>query len=530
MEDRKTIRDWLEYRTQHTPDFVYCIYEDQTISFSTLQTRVNRMATGLGELGIKPGQHVAVMFGNHPDHIFTILALAALNAVWVPINVNLRGPSLDFILDKSACDVVIADAEFWNLLSPVLSDKNIETVIVRNAHNISTVPGQIEILDFSEVDGGDILPPSTTLTPDEIRCILFTSGTTGEPKGVLMTERMLKTCAVGAGIASEVRKSDVFLFWEPIYHSAGAQMCILALMEEITLAIVPKFSASRFWDQLRKYRATKIHYLGGILDILLKSPPTPKDQDHNVQLAFGAGCGTGIWRTFEKRFGVKINECYGLTEASGFSTVNKSGKIGSIGKPYPYFEILIVDDDGKPLGTEQVGEIIMRGKIPGVIMQGYLGNPEATANALRGEWLFTGDIGCYDEDGDFYFKGRKKDSIRRRGENISAWEVERVLNSHPKIRESAVIGVDADVGEQELKAFIICADGMTIDPLELIKWCVSVLPYYQIPRYVAFVDSIERTPTERIRKESLSKDITKCWDLESTDYRIEHRQQRRQTR
>jgi carnitine-CoA ligase len=522
VEDRRTIRDWLEYRTQHTPDFVYCIYEDQRISFRSLQTSVNRMKNGLAEVGIRPGQHVAVMLGNHPEHIFTIFALAVLGAVWVPINANLRGPSLDFILEKSACNVVIADVEFWNFLRPVLGDKNIETVIVRNARNILTPSGKIEVLDFAEINREDSSFPSIPLTSDEIRCILFTSGTTGEPKGVLMTERMLQTCAIGAGIASDARKGDVFLFWEPIYHSAGAQMCILALFEEITLAVVPKFSASRFWDQVRKYRATKIHYLGGILDILLKSPPSPQDKDHNVQLAFGAGCGKSIWRTFEKRFAVKLNECYGLTEASGFSTVNKSGKVGSIGKPYPYFEILIVDDNGRPLGAGQVGEIIMREKIPGLIMRGYLGNPEATANALREGWFYTGDLGCYDEDGDLYFKGRKKDSIRRRGENISAWEVERVLNSHPKVQESAVIGVDADVGEQELKAFINCADGMTIDPLELIKWCESLLPYYQIPRYVVFVDSFERTPTERIRKESLSKDVTKCWDLETTGYRIKH--------
>ena len=191
-----------------------------------------------------------------------------------------------------------------------------------------------------------------------------------------------------------------------------------------------------------------MHYLGGVIDILLKYPANPNDKDHSIQLAFGGGCSLSGWRAFENRFGVKIQEVYGLTEASGFSTINKSGKIGSIGKPYPYFEVKIVDDEGKPLEPGQIGEIVIREKEPGLITQGYLENPEATAKALRGGWLYTGDLGCYDEEGDFYYKGRKKDSIRRRGENISAWEVERVLNSHPKIQESAVMGVDADVGEQ----------------------------------------------------------------------------------
>ena len=143
---------------------------------------------------------------------------------------------------------------------------------------------------------------------------------------------------------------------------------------EITLALVSRFSASRFWDLVRKYRVTKIHYLGGILDILLKAPPSPNDKDHDVQIAFGAGCSKANWTAFETRFGVRIREVYGLTEASGFSTVNKSGKIGSVGKPYPYFEIKIVDNEGKPLGVGQIGEIVLREKQPGLITLGYLEN------------------------------------------------------------------------------------------------------------------------------------------------------------
>jgi len=521
MEYKRTIRELLEYRVQHTPDFIFGIHEDWEISFSTLQACVNRLGNGLAEVGVTSGQHVAVMLGNHPDHIFTIFALAELGAVWVPVNVNLRGPSLDFVFEKSGPSTVIVEGEFWNRLEPILVDKNVKTVIVRNARNIVSPSDRMKVLHFSEVTEGEAIPLVTHPTLDEIRCISFTSGTTGEPKGVMLTERMLMTFARGAALASEVSQGDIFLLWEPLYHNSGVQMCILALMEQVHLAIVPKFSASRFWDQIKKYRVTKMHYLGGIIDILLKYPTHPNDKDHSIQLAFGGGCSRSGWRVFENRFCVKIQEVYGLTEASGFSTINKSGKIGSIGKPYPYFEVKIVDDEGKPLGTGQIGEIVIREKEPGLITQGYLENPEATANALRGGWLYTGDLGFYDEEGDFYYQGRKKDSIRRRGENISAWEVERVLNSHPKIQESTVIGVDADVGEQELKAFIKCAVGANLEPLEIIKWCESLLPYYQIPRYVTFVDSFEKTPTERIRKENLSKDTSDCWDFESSGYRIE---------
>jgi crotonobetaine/carnitine-CoA ligase len=155
-------------------------------------------------------------------------------------------------------------------------------------------------------------------------------------------------------------------------------------------------------------------------------------------------------------------------------------------------------------------------------MKGYLENPQATAAALRDGWLHTGDLGRYDEEGDFFYVGRKTDSIRHRGENISAWEVERVLNSHPAIQESAVIGVKADIGEQELKAFVKRAAGALLEPLDLIKWCEPRMPRYQIPRYIVFVETFEKTPTQRIRKEALSTDTTNCWDLERSGYRLKH--------
>lgn len=265
---------------------------------------------------------------------------------------------------------------------------------------------------------------------------------------------------------------------------------------------------------------TKMHYLGGVLDILLKSPTCSNDREHNVKIAFGAGCTRETWRAFEKRFGVQIREAYGLTEGSCFTTLNTSGKIGSIGKPYPYLEVQIVDDAGKPLPNGKIGEIVMRGREPGLITKGYLENPQATADALQNGWLHTGDLGRYDEDGDFYYVGRKQDNIRRRGENVSAWEVERVLNSHPAIQESAMIGVVADVGEQELKVIVQLSPGAVLDPLDLIKWCEPRMPRFQIPRYVAFVDTFDKTPTQRIRKETLSKDTTNCWDLERSGYRL----------
>lgn len=519
MRYKRTIRELIEHRAKYTPNFIFGIHEDEDrqISFSELDVCVNRVANGFAKLGIVQGQRVAVMLDNHPDHIITFFALAKLGVIWVPVNINLLGPSLDFLIEQANPSAIIIDSKFWYRLEPILSKRTIERIIIRKPV-VSLKP--MNAVDLAAIAQGDANPPPTTPTLDEIRCISFTSGTTGPPKGVLLTERMLRACATGAAMASDVRPGDVFLLWEPIYHNSGAQMCILALMEPVTLVIVPRFSASHFWDQVKRYKVTKIHYLGGVIDILLKYPALPNDKDHSVEVAFGGGCSADSWRAFEERFGVKIREVYGLTEASGFTTLNASGKVGSIGRPYPYFEVQIVDDQGKQIQANQIGEIVVNEKEPGLITQGYLENPKATAASLRNNRLYTGDLGRFDDEGYFYYMGRKKESIRRRGENISAWEVERVLNSHPDIKESAVIGVDAEIGEQELKAFVVRTAGATVEPLDIIKWCQPRLPYFQIPRYIAFVDSFEKTSTERIRKENLSKDISACWDLEKSGYRI----------
>ncbi|MGD8563207.1 MAG: AMP-binding protein [Desulfarculaceae bacterium] len=515
----RTLRELIADRAAQTPRDIFAVFEEREISYGELADQVAGLASGLLGHGLKPGDRVAVMMANHPDHIVTFLALASLGCVWIPVNVHLRGPSLEYILGRSQPRAVIIDEVYWETVESLLPHEFPQTVILRQASKTQTQ----SCLDFAELinTGATHLPGEPKL--NDLRCISFTSGTTGPPKGVLMTERMLQVCAIGAGLAASVQPGDVFLVWEPLYHNSGAQICILALQCPVKLIMTPRFSASNFWSQIKRHHVTKIHYLGGIVDILLKQSARSEEAAHQAGIAFGGGCHREKWSLFEQRFGVKIQECYGLTEASGFSTINTSGKIGSIGKPLPYFEVQIIDEAGRLVSPNEKGEIIIHEKEPGLITQGYLDNPEATAEALKDGCLHTGDLGSYDDDGDFFYLGRIKDSIRRRGENISAWEVERVLNRHPDVQESAVIGVAADIGEQELKAFIKLRDGSTLSPLELVKWCEPSLPYYQIPRFIEFIDSFEKTPTERIRKENLPADSTATWDLEKSGYQPQRR-------
>jgi carnitine-CoA ligase len=278
--------------------------------------------------------------------------------------------------------------------------------------------------------------------------------------------------------------------------------------------MVDRFSASRFWDQVRAAGATRIHYLGGILQMLLRQPPRPDDRDHRARIAWGGGCPAAVWGPFEERFGVQIRENYGMTECSSLTTMNLGGPRGSAGRPCPWFEVEIRDPRGAALATGERGEIVVRGREPGLLMPGYFRNPEATAAALRDGWMHTGDLGWFDADGYLYFGGRLKDSIRRRGENVSAWEIERVVEALEWVEESAAIGVPDDLGDEEIKLFVRVADGAAPDPGALLAWCESRLARFQIPRYLAFVEAFEKTGTQRIRKETLPRGTDGCWTRE----------------
>jgi crotonobetaine/carnitine-CoA ligase len=496
-------------------DHVYCRFGAHSSSVREIETAANRVAHGLARRDILAGDRVGVMLDHHPDHVIVFFALAKLGAVMVPLNVHLRGASLEHLLRDGDLASLIVEARFAETVQPILQTTPVGRVIWREN------PAGSETDDFAALLADpESAPPRHEVAPDDIAVILYTSGTTGLPKGVLLTDRMVRVAACASGRVAEARDGDVFLMWEPINHIGGMEVLVLAAQRRITLVMVERFSVSRFWPEVREHGITHLHFLGGVLALLLKAEPRPEDRDHGIRVAWGGGCPLSIWRAFEERFGIPIREGYGMTECASFSAQNLTGKLGSIGACLPYLEMRVVDERGQPLGPGKRGEIWIRGKLPGIITPGYWRNPEATAALFEGEWLRTGDIGWHDEDGDFYYSGRKKDSVRRRGENVAAFEVERVLNEHPAIAESAIVGVPNALADEDIKAFIRLKPGATLDPLALIQWCESRMAYFQIPRYLAFVDSLPKTPSERIRKDALSRGTEDSWDLERSGYSL----------
>lgn len=517
IDPNTTVRALLEERARRDGEHVFCRYDGGSLSYRELDALVNRLADGLLQLGIGKGDRVAVMLGHHADHIVTFFALAKLAATLVPVNVNLKGEALRYLLQHSEPRAAIADAAYAEQLQPVLADLPVALQVWRRCEGAAGVgeagaPSGVQVVDFAALRAvGRDVPPSVAVATSDVLAICYTSGTTGAPKGALITDTMYRASAVGSLMLSGVEDREVFLFWEPMYHLFGMEVLVLAVLKPLTLGMVERFSATRFWEQARHYGATHIHYVGGVPQLLMKQPESPADRDHRVRVAWGGGCPIGLWRAFEQRFGLHMRDSFGMTETASLNIVNVEGEPGALGRPLPYFEARIVDDAGVDVPCGVTGELLVRGKEPGLITPGYFRNPDATAAAIRDGWLHTGDFVRQDERGIFFFVGRKKDSIRRRGENISAWEVERIINTHPDVEESALVAVANEFGDEEIKAFVKPRSA-GFDPAAFVRWCEERMARFQVPRFVAQVDAFPKTPTQRIMKHQLSRSTHDCWD------------------
>jgi carnitine-CoA ligase len=281
------------------------------------------------------------------------------------------------------------------------------------------------------------------------------------------------------------------------------------------LHAVPRFSASQFWPQIERAGATQLHYLGGVLDILMQLPESEQPAAHTLRVAWGAGVSAASWEAIQARLKVSLRECYGMTECSSFATANLTGKPGSIGRALPWIDIELLDENGQRVQDGEAGEIVLSSKVEGTFLPTYLNNPDATKAALRDGRLHTGDRARRDADGDLFFIGRQTDSMRVRGENVSAWEIERIFAAHPAIRASAAIGVASAIGEQDILLNVQFKDEPVAWPA-LHAWAQERLASFQLPRYYRAVSAFELTASERVKKHLLSRNTEDAWDRLAT--------------
>jgi crotonobetaine/carnitine-CoA ligase len=479
-------------------------FREGALTFGEVEQMAGRLAHGLADHGVAQHEHVAVMLPNCEDFIAVIFALARLGAVAVPINIEYKGNLLRHVLATSDTTTLVVDEPYVERVAAVEADlRNVRSVLVRTDRAVDRSL-RTPAVRLTDLLGNAADAPRATVRFCDLQAIMYTSGTTGPSKGVLVPHALALTCALDSMKFMAHQPDQTVYCPLPLYHAAGLwDGMMMALLAGSPLAVVERCSASQFWDDVRAFGATQAMGVFDLIPILLNRPPTATDRDHPLR-RFYMGKSVLDAPLFE-RFGVHAVETYTSTEV-GIGTASPFGewRIGSCGQANSErYEVMVVDEQDREVRPGEPGEIVVRPKQPYVITTGYYNYPEATAKSFRNLWFHTGDRAYRDDDGYFYFVDRIKESIRRGGENISAFEVEQPVNGHPAVLESAAFGVPSELAEEELKVAVVLQPGAELAPDALVAYCRERLPGFMVPRYVEFVDELPRTGTGKIARHAL---------------------------
>jgi len=486
-------------------------------SFTRQQTldQVERVARGLKELGIDPGDRVGVMCDNRPETLFTWLGVNAARAIDVPFNAEARGRLLDYFVQDAGPRVLVGTEDYLQVLADAITDAP-ELVVCIGEASGRPFGDRARQVGFDELvalgAGSSVELPAPQA--GDIATIMYTSGTTGPSKGVMLPQRYYPAQGEHAANLMGVGSDDVVLCVQPLFHIDARAFLVTTWVAGGVVAIGRRFSVSTFWDQVREHDATIFSTIGTMLWMLFKQEPRPDDGDLPARLAICSSTPREILHDFEKRFGVDLIEAYGMTECVLITSAPAGDTVpGRIGRGIPELDVQLVDESDAPVAAGEVGELVYRPREPFAMMQGYWGKPEATLETWRNLWFHTGDLVREHPDGLEYI-GRRKDSIRRRGENVSAWEVEEAVAANPKVLEVAAIGVPSEVGEEDVAVLVVTVPGQDLAPEELVEFVAKDLPRFAVPRYVELVDSLPKTPSERIEKAKVrERGITAAaWD------------------
>jgi carnitine-CoA ligase len=527
IDDRVPLPAVLDRRADISGDRTALELAGGSATYAELATGSVRHANGLRGLGLGPGEAVSMLMDNSIDMVLAWLGASRLGAVDIPVNTAYAGDFLRRTLENAGSRILLCDEKYLDTVCATARDGGVETVVLRGddsglerlrAAGLNAVP-------WAAVGEGtasrEKLP---RVGYADFSSVIYTSGTTGASKGVTFSHNYLLSAAKQMTGLYQATEQDTYFGSMPLFHLAAKACGVVgSLVTGQKTVLDPKFSVSRTWQRVKEVDATVVHLLGSMIMMLYNRPETPEDAKLPVRAIFAAPVPGTIQRQFEERFDCRIVTCYALSEAcqitdgglaNGYPP-NSAGRIN-----HEVFEVRLTDDDDRDVPPGTVGEIVVRPKRPYVMFSGYWRNPAASQEQMTNLWFHSGDLGRLDEDGWFYYEGRKKDALRRRGENVSAAELENVLRQHPAVGDAAAVGIPSDVMEDDIFAVIELAEGAEADHAQLHAFCEANLPFFMVPRYYEFVGSLPRNPIAKVEKYRLkARGLTAAsWDATTKSF------------
>lgn len=530
-------REWvlgriLERRAREHPDRPYLQWEDTPpLTFAQTNREVNRLAHGFAAAGVRHGDRVLLFLPNSRDFVLAWFALAKLGAVEVPVNIHYRGKFLSHVANNCGARLAVTDGT----LLPSLLDCAAELAHLRTCYVMGEMPesapaSPLELRPFAALRTDDERDPGVAVAHTDIAAILFTSGTTGPSKGVLMPHAQFYFFAEQGASLVRLTADDVYMNSFPLFHGNAQFLTTYpCLIRGAHAVLYEKFSASEWIDRIRRNGVTATNLLGVTMDFIFKQPPRPTDADNRLRVIYAVPTAHQILAEFKARFGIEACvDAFGQTETclplmTPYGDDRPPGAVGVLVDEW--YEIRLVDPDtDEEVADGEMGELVVRHRKPWTLCAGYNAHPEGTLKAMRNLWWHTGDGMRKDAQGWYYFVDRVNDALRVRGENVSSYEVEQVVLAHPAVAECAATAVRSSIdgGEHEIKISVVVREGATLAPADLIAHCDALAPHFAVPRYVEFIDRLPRTPNEKIQKHILrSAGVTgTTWDRVAAGVRL----------
>lgn len=527
-----TINAVLQRAVSAYGDRLFLDFEGREYSFADIDRNARRLAQGLSDLGIGKGDTVVTLLDNSAETTFILFAIMKLGAISVPVNTAYKGEFLRHQAADAEAKVIIAESDYAERVVAIASELPALTTLVYRGDRPEVGVFSHRLMSWDELIEKDGADPSVEVSPSDLAMLIYTGGTTGPSKGCMVTHNY--ACNQARQMLKITGRNADSITWTPLpmFHmNAVCTTIICNMMVGGRVALYKRFSVSNFWQEIERTRANDVGLLATMMPLLAQAPENDAMKRCYGQLraCFGAPFPEPVQRVWRERFGVKhtVVGGFGLTEAAIVTILpfGTPGRPGSSGLRSDDFDVRIVDDDDVELPAGTPGEIVVRPRRPHIMFEGYWKRPADTLKVMRNLWFHTGDIGKFDEDGYFYFVDRKKDYLRRRGENISSFEVENTFRHQSAIEDVAAHAVLSDLGEDELKITAVLRPGASLTPEELFYWAVDRMPYFALPRYIEFRTALPKNPVGRVLKYQLRDEgVTDgTWDLEKSGIKVDKR-------